>query len=201
MNNELQISSAIQLVLDLSIEMSLSIPQPLFTWFLKNLNEPLQKRLNWNNEGQWLGTKDQISYCLLVGLVFIHLIHMSLSRYLLDTVFVLACTIFHSERENTNVTENSRNYVSRGFKMHQGTRVDVMRCNSVTKHVYMYYGAFVLWCSSSSVEIKKATTIILNRVLIREANKCKEVKSCSPTLETGNHLGPYWMESRLDQLE
>jgi len=43
MNNELQISSAIQLVLDLSIEMSLSIPQPLFTWFLKNLNEPLQK--------------------------------------------------------------------------------------------------------------------------------------------------------------
>ena len=126
------------------------------------------KRLNWNNEGQWLSTKDQISYCLLVGLVFIHLIHMSLSRYLLDTVFVLACTIFHSERENTNVTENSRNYVSRGFKMHQGTRVDAMRCNSVTKHVYMYYGAFVLWCSSSSVDIKK----VLYRVLIREANKC-----------------------------
>ena len=130
------------------------------------------KRLNWNNEGQWLGTKDQISYCLLVGLVFIHLIHMSLSRYLLDTVFVLACTIFHSERENTNVTENSRNYVSRGFKMHQGTRVDVMRCNSVTKHVYMYYGAFVLWCSSSSVAIKKPTTMILYHVLIRRQMKC-----------------------------
>ena len=59
-------------------------------------------------------------------------------------------------------------FTGRGFKMHEGTRVDVRRCESVTKHVYMYYGAFVLWCSSSSVDIKK----VLYRVLIREANKC-----------------------------
>jgi len=132
MNNELQISSAIQLVLDLSIEMSLSIPQPLFTWVLKKLNEPLQKRLNWNNEGQWLGTKDQISYCLLVGLVFIHLIHMSLSRYLLDTVFVLAYTVvFHSECENTNVTQNSRIIFHGDLKCMKG-------------HVSMW-GAVSLW--------------------------------------------------------
>ena len=115
------------------------------------------KRLNWNNEGQWLGTKDQISYCLLVGLVFIHLIHMSLSRYLLDTVFVLAYTVvFHSERENKNVTQNSRIIFHGDLKCMKG-------------HVSMW-GAASLWpnmcicpiwsicsrCSSSSVDIKKS---------------------------------------------
>ena len=145
--------------------------------------------------------KNQMSYCLLVGLVFIHLSHVLVKIPFGHRLCLGIYSSIPLWMRKYKCHAEFQNYISRGFKMHEGTRVDVRRCESVTKHVYMYYGAFVLWCSSSSVDIKKATTIILNRVLIREANKCKEVKSCSPTLETGNHLGPYWMESRLDQLE
>ena len=45
MNNELQISSAIQLVLDLSIEMNLSIPQPLFHMSFKKFKWTVAKKI------------------------------------------------------------------------------------------------------------------------------------------------------------
>ena len=114
------------------------------------------KRLNWNNEGQWLGTKDQISYCLLVGLVFIHLSHVLVKIPFGHRLCLGIYSSIPLWMRKYKCHAEFQNYISRGLKCMKG-------------HVSMW-GAVSLWpnmcicpiwsicsrCSSSSVDIKKS---------------------------------------------